>query len=290
MKKYLAFEKILATIDAERPDWIDELTELEREAEVCMQGKTYELKDHIEKMILAMLSCQRRWQDLVPYIENGDISAAFCNFDPEILKKTTSDTLYRSVTEHNCGNRRIDKQVEVLAFDIGVLESMFQDNVYDIKHGFYSLTHNSDGSHNIDGIIKLIQLLAEGKSKDYSDAAKYKLKEMGVALVCEYLKGFGVNVVKPDTHVRRILGNLGYSKKQEKDASVYEAIKICDEIANEYSSELSKRTSILPPAILVDTIIWQYGAEGKAEICTKKNPKCSVCKAQRDCYHYKAVN
>ena len=216
MKKYLAFEKILATIDAERPDWIDELTELEREAEVCMQGKTYELKDHIEKMILAMLSCQRRWQDLVPYIENGDISAAFCNFDPEILKKTTSDTLYRSVTEHNCGNRRIDKQVEVLAFDIGVLESMFQDNVYDIKHGFYSLTHNSDGSHNIDGIIKLIQLLAEGKSKDYSDAAKYKLKEMGVALVCEYLKGFGVNVVKPDTHVRRILGNLGYSKSREK--------------------------------------------------------------------------
>lgn len=290
MKKYLAFEKILATIDAERPDWIDELTELEREAEVCMQGKTYELKDHIEKMILAMLSCQRRWQDLVPYIENGDISAAFCNFDPEILKKTTSDTLYRSVTEHNCGNRRIDKQVEVLAFDIGVLESMFQDNVYDIKHGFYSLTHNSDGSHNIDGIIKLIQLLAEGKSKDYSDAAKYKLKEMGVALVCEYLKGFGVNVVKPDTHVRRILGNLGYSKKQGKDASVYEAIKICDEIANEYSSELSKRTSILPPAILVDTIIWQYGAKEKAEICTKKNPKCSICKAQRDCYHYKAVN
>ena len=290
MKKYLAFEKILATIDAERPDWIDELTELEREAEVCMQGKTYELKDHIEKMILAMLSCQRRWQDLVPYIENGDISAAFCNFDPEILKKTTSDTLYRSVTEHNCGNRRIDKQVEVLAFDIGVLESMFQDNVYDIKHGFYSLTHNSDGSHNIDGIIKLIQLLAEGKSKDYSDAAKYKLKEMGVALVCEYLKGFGVNVVKPDTHVRRILGNLGYSKKQGKDASVYEAIKICDEIANEYSSELSKRTSILPPAILVDTIIWQYGAEEKAEKKKKKNPKCSICKAQRDCYHYKAVN
>ena len=152
------------------------------------------------------------------------------------------------------------------------------------------MTHNSDGSHNIDGIIKLIQLLAEGKSKDYSDAAKYNLKEMGVALVCEYLKGFGVNVVKPDTHVRRILGNLGYSKKQGKDASVYEAIKICDEIANEYSSELSKRTSILPPAILVDTIIWQYGAEEKAEICTKKNPKCSVCKAQRDCYHYKAVN
>lgn len=110
MKKYLAFEKILATLDTERPNWIDEVAGLERETEVCMQGKIYELKDHIEKLILAMLSCQRRWQDLVPHIENGDISTAFCNFDPEILKKTTSNTLYRSITECNCGDRRIDKQ------------------------------------------------------------------------------------------------------------------------------------------------------------------------------------
>ena len=49
MKKYLAFEKILATIDAERPDWIDELTELEREAEVCMQGNRQFLKIQIKR-------------------------------------------------------------------------------------------------------------------------------------------------------------------------------------------------------------------------------------------------
>lgn len=288
--KYPVFQQIMDTLNREQYDYKKEVSGLEREAEACRQGKTYELKDHIEKMILAMLSCQKRWKTLVPHIENGDISTVFCNFDPEILRKTASATLCSDITERDCNNRRTGMQMKVLSYDIDVLESMLKDNIYDIKHGFYSVTHHPDGSHNIDGIIKVIQLLAEGKSEEYPNERKYKLKEMGVALVCEYIKGFGVNVVKPDTHVRRILGRFGYSKKPDKNVSVYKAIKICDEIANEYSSELSEQCSMLPPAILVDTIIWQYGADGKAEICTKKNPKCLICEAKDNCHYYKAIN
>ena len=54
--------------------------------------------------------------------------------------------------------------------------------------------------------------------------SKNKLKCMGVPLVCEYLKGVGIGVVKPDVHLRRIIGRLGYSSK--KPADEWETIDI----------------------------------------------------------------
>ena len=52
---------------------------------------------------------------------------------------------------------------------------------------------------------------------------------MGVALVCEYLKGVGVDIIKPDVHVRRIIGRLGYSK--HNPATVRETMDVCKAIA-----------------------------------------------------------
>ncbi len=285
MAQYALFKNVLDTLKVVRPNWKDEVKELEREAEACQKGKEYSVDEHVEKLILAMLSCQRRWQDLVPHIDNGDIPHAFYDYKASNIKSKTAKTLYDNITSCNCGNRRIGKQTSCLAYDINVLEKMYESNVYDFKHGYYAYTHNADGTHNLDGTIKVIKLLAEGKSDDYPNAAQYKLKEMGVALVCEYIKGFGINIVKPDTHVCRILGRLGFSNITPvgRDVSVYDAIKICNDIAEYHCVELAAECSTLPPAILVDTIIWQFGAEEKAEICTKKNPKCQNCQALGKC-------
>lgn len=290
MTKYSKFKEVFDTLKKVRPNWMDEVKELKREAEACYNGKEYSVNEHVEKLILAMLSCQRRWQDLVPHINNGDIPKAFYNYDANILKNTPAKDLYDRITANNCGNRRIGEQTDCLSYDIAIIEKMYENNVYDIKHGYYSVTHNNDCSPNFDGVIKVIRLLAEGKSADVPNAHRFKMKEMGVALVCEYIKGFGINVVKPDTHVCRILGRLGLNPTSAicKDLSAYDAIKVCNEIADEYCDELKKENAIIPPAVLVDTIIWQFGAKEKAEICTSKAPKCNLCLARDNCPYFKS--
>ena len=44
--------------------------------------------------------------------------------------------------------------------------------------------------------------------------SRYKLKQIGFALALEYLRNVGLDVGKPDLHIRRILSikRLGYSK------------------------------------------------------------------------------
>ena len=94
--------------------------------------------------------------------------------------------------------------------------------------------------------------------------SEYKLHEMGVALVCEYLKGVGIPLVKPDRHVCRIIGRLGFSKTIP--AGEIETLRICDEIAKHLNMSHA----------LVDTILWQYGVEEKCGICGDE-PDCARC-------------
>ena len=88
---------------------------------------------------------------------------------------------------------------------------------------------------------------------------------MGVPLVSEYLKGVGMDVIKPDVHVCRILTRLGYSKSNKITDD--EAFDICCAIAKEYSIS----------NVEVDSILWQYCAKNYFEVCCDK-PKCSKCK------------
>ena len=38
-------------------------------------------------------------------------------------------------------------------------------------------------------------------------SSENKMQQMGIPLICEYLKNVGYDVGKPDRHIRRILGN-----------------------------------------------------------------------------------
>ena len=33
----------------------------------------------------------------------------------------------------------------------------------------------------------------------------------------------------------------------------------------------------------IDFILWSYCAKGYGEICTKRNPKCNLCVAKKNC-------
>ena len=117
-----------------------------------------------------------------------------------------------------------------------------------------------DNYYNSTDVNTLIKSLSDSRKK-------YKLKWMGVALVCEYLKGVGIDIIKPDQHVCRIIGRLGYSK--HNPATVQEALDVCKTIADEY--DLSQAA--------VDTVFWQYCAKDKFEICSDV-PKCNHCGVQ----------
>ena len=90
---------------------------------------------------------------------------------------------------------------------------------------------------------------------------------MGAALVSEYLKNRGIDLIKPDTHVLRILGRLGLT--DHSPATVEEAVEVCHEIAVEYGMRDAE----------VDSVLWQFGADGFFEMCTA-TPKCENCHVQ----------
>ncbi len=246
--KYSTFKNLIDTMDSYNYDYKKEIIEVEkrREALTCVNNTTevLGLSEHIKTMIYAQLSNNRPWKPIAEKAEM--IDKIFLNYDVEKLKKTNPKELLEKILSIRCGNRQISKQMQYLKYNIETLERIEQDN----------------GS--IDSYFKNTSLADVVKSLSLANG-KYKLKTMGVPLVCEYLKGAGVDIVKPDSLLCRILGRLGYSKKTP--ATAWEAIEICKEIGKEYN--LSQP--------MVDTVLWQYCAKDKFEICTA-TPKCNKCK------------
>ena len=201
------------------------------------------LPDHTKAMIYAQLSNNRPWQPI--YNNRLTIDSIFCHYDIDLLKKVNPATLVDKITEIHCGNRQIKRQMQNLKANIETLERIEEE--HGSISGYYATT----------SLVDVIKSLSQsGKN--------YKLNCMGIPLVCEYLKGVGVEVIKPDSLLCRLLGRLGYSKKVP--ATPWEAIEICKEIGDEYGLSQAE----------VDTILWQYCAKDKFEVCTDK-PKCAQC-------------
>ena len=205
-------------------------------------GKNYSLSDHICSMVFALLSNQRPWKHIADNQEN--IKTLFNNFDVDFIKKTNYQYFVGKLLDLHCGNRQILKQMQSLKDNIETLERIAKD--YGSVDNYYNNTN----------IKELLKSLSGGK---------YKLKQMGVPLVSEYLKGVGMDVIKPDVHVCRILTRLGYSKSNKITDD--EAFDICCAIAKEYNIS----------NVEVDSILWQYCAKNYFEVCCDK-PKCSKCK------------
>lgn len=199
------------------------------------------MPEHISTMAFALLSNQRPWKPIADNREN--INKLFNNFDANYIKATDYQVFVDGLLTLHCGNRQIHKQMQSLKDNIETLERIAKD--YGSVDNYYN---------NID-IKELLKSLSAGK---------YKLKQMGVPLVSEYLKGIGIDIIKPDVHACRILTRLGYSKSNKITED--EAFDICCAIAKEYNLT----------NVDVDAILWQYGARNYFEVCCDK-PKCSKC-------------
>lgn len=244
--KYDAFQQIIDTMRASNYDYEKEIEEIEKKQNAFKVANCEEagLSAHIRAMIYALLSNNRKWE---PIAENSElIDKIFGNYDPVYLKNTNPQIFINKIKEIRCGNRQINNQMRFLKVNIETLEKIERE------HGSINNYFKKEDE------ITIIKSLS-----DYN--GNYKLKWMGIPLVCEYVKGFGIEVVKPDSLIRRLVTRLGYSNK--KLATEWETIDICKEIGKEYGMK----------QILVDTILWQYCAKDKFELCTAE-PKCDQCK------------
>lgn len=245
--KYKAFQQLIDTMVVNNYDYTKELDEIEKKKKALTCGTIGELglREHTRTMIYAMLSNNRVWG---PIKDNEKrIDDIFKQYDLVELKRATPESLTNEIKKIKCGNRQIKKQMLALSENIQTLERIARE------HG------------SVDEYIRKVDLVTVVRSLSEPNG-EYKLKCMGIRLVCEYLKNIGVEVVKPDTLLCRLVGRLGYSKTIP--ASPWEAIEICKEIGKAYNESQS----------FVDTVLWQYCAKKPHyfELCTEK-PKCEKC-------------
>ena len=206
-------------------------------------GKEYSLSEHVDAMVFSLLSSQRDWK---PIEQNADrIRSIFHNFDITWILAKTPEQLNALVDELKaikCGNRQIKNQIQTLPDNIKTLQRIAEE------HGSVDQYYNKTPAQ------ELLQALSDGRST-------YKLKQMGVPLVSEYLRNVGIDLVKPDVHVTRLLGRLGYT--EHSPATFEEVFNVCDKIGKTYGIY----------NVQVDAILWGYCADGRLKKCIA-SPDC----------------
>ncbi len=245
--KYPEIQQIIDTMETAGYDYKSEIAGIQTAIVTLGSGASLGLNAHVKAMILSLLSNEGGWEvKIQPKL--SQIENVFCGYDREKIKTKSEQEMLDEILALRAGNRQIKRQIKSIKENIAKLEQIDRECQ---KVGGIDCYYSTVDKY------ELLDKLSNPKSS-------YKLKAMGIPLVCEYLKGVGVKVIKPDRHVCRILGRLNYSKRCP--AGEIESLRICDQIATEM--KLSHA--------MVDTILWQYCADHKFEVCTDK-PKCSQC-------------
>ena len=216
------------------------------------EGQEFSFKEHLKGMVHALLSNQTNWgRNIAPNLER--IDAIFHDYDDvEFLKKPENGEYFeKELRRIKCGNRQIARQMQELKNNISVLESIVDE--------YGSL----DAFVNEQGLSKAIKELASGR---------YKLKNMGEALVSEYLRNVGFNEVKPDVHMKRFFGNDRMGNGTHVPATEKEVIDIC--------SDIERRTGL--SLVLIDEAIWNFCRDSEFQVCGK-NPRCTHCPISEYC-------
>jgi len=216
------------------------------------EGKAFSIQEHVEGMLLALISGQNKWYKVERQLNN--IKKLFFNYDPVEIMKHNGDYYFKGLSALGANGRFAERQMAEVNHNISVLLQIEKE---------FGTVDKFVVSKPIHDIVKSLSDIN----------SKYKLNQMSVALVCEYLRNVGVDTAKPDEHMMRMLGSGRLAVSSHENASSYEVI-------NEFY-RLSKETGMW--AAELDYLFWCYCAEEKGEICTK-NPKCNKCVIREYCH------
>jgi hypothetical protein len=205
------------------------------------RGERLELKDHVRGMIYSMMSSQTEWARIEE--KQKDLDDIFEHYDPMRLKDKNPIELTERIKSVKCGSINTKDQMKALKPNIEQLQKI--EKQYDNIEAFYSKI-KSEFSYN-----ELVSML--------SSKGDYKLEQMGIPLVSEYLRNMGHDIPKPDRHTKRILGKkiLGYSNRDNaQDFEVFAIIK-------DFADKIGKTQ------VYIDYLLWAYCANKYGEICTQ---------------------
>lgn len=210
-------------------------------------GKCFSRDEFAEALIWSLLSAQRPWCQIETHL--NELKQVFHNFDWEYLKSADPIELENGVKALSCGNRQIKRQMQTLRQNLLMLEKAEKDFV------------------SLDAFVTSDKPLVVANRLAYGD---YKLQCVGVPLAMEFLKGVGVDTVKPDVHIVRILQRWGYVPiVGDVDSYVVSVVK-----------DIAKETGLYQ--MQVDSILWQFCATGYYEICVA-SPRCPKCPVNSEC-------
>ena len=218
----------------------------ERKKSVC-----FDLSRHLKGLIYAQLSNNTKWSNIEPKL--AQIDELFFNYDISLIKQREGSYFADGIKKIKCGNISTEKQMANLRYNIFILERI------DMANGGIDNYYDSMPAH------KLVAILSAYNSD-------YKLKYIGKALAWEYLRNVGIDGIKPDVHIRRMMGHnrLGYSKAPI--ATEDEVVSAATIIKNQTGLSLS----------MIDALLWSFCVSGKVKICAK-TPKCNICPIAKYC-------
>ncbi len=215
-------------------------------------GHNFTLIEHVQGFVYAALSCNRPWATIEKHLPEIDV--IFNHYDPKALKQANPNELIDKLKVIGCGNRQINPQMKNLSKNIETLERIAQK--YGSIDNYFA---QFEKSRYFDLVLSL--------SKKGSE---FKLENMGVKLICEYLKNMGIDIVKPDGQINRLLCRIGLipfaPESNDSNKKFRAVIDTCHDIALEYDLHDFE----------VDCILWQYCAKDYMEIC-KDEPGCNEC-------------
>lgn len=212
-----------------------------------LEGHVFTWQEHLESLLLSILSANRPWSGIARSIDS--LREIFFDYNVDKLYKANPESLADSICNINCGNRRIYTSMRELRYNINVLRNI--ERLYGNVDAF--------AQEAVKDPIPIMHRLSENYSQ-------FKLKGVGKALALEYLKRVGVDVVKPDVHVRRILQRFGYFSYLPSEEETFILVR-----------KMSQDLGI--PMYEIGSILWSFCATGYLEICTA-TPKCQMCVVQ----------
>lgn len=227
-------------------------------------GKPFTIKDHIRAMIHSMLSSQQRWKSITEVINDSSkpLERVFEGYSSEALKNKDATQLSEELSAVGC------------RFRFDSLEKGHLPNAEAISDNIKKLQNIKKVFGSLDKFVMsdTPETIARKLSDSKSD---YKLKRIGLALACEYLKNVGIDCAKPDVHLRRFLSakRMGIGKANNKGLTSEQSV--LEQIRN-----LSRKTGI--PPIEIDALIWRFCADGYGEMCGVI-PKCDKCPIKSYC-------
>lgn len=257
MKRKEITERIMEQVQHSGVDYSETLASLEaiRRRE---RGEEFSFSQHVKGMIYSLLSNQRPWHSVVPRLE--ELDTLFFDYDVDKILQRDGSYFEQGVRKLKCGNIAIKKQMDSLPENIATLRRIEK------KYGSLDVFVTSDTP------LGVATLLAENPT--------YKLKMVGVALALEYLRNVGIDEIKPDVHLRRMLGGerlcLAGERSPASEEDTIKAVASMAEVSGYRPAE-------------INSYLWLFCATGYVEICTA-TPKCNRCSVADYCAYPQGEN